>query len=206
MTEARDRYHHGNLAASLVEVGMAMIETRRDSELSLREVARQAAVSPTAVYRHYADKDALLSAISTEGFNRLNAAFRSAGAAHRAASPLDRFGAFGNADIEFALGHPGLYRLMFGEGRHDVSLSQTQLAVAEASYRQLETAVRDILGKGALPKAVTALAIAAWSVVHGYATLHLNGQFRMLPAETIPDVETVLGSLVPPAASRPPSP
>src|SRR5271165_7033628 len=104
-------YHHGDLAAALIEQGLALLETKGLDDLSLRAVARRARVSAAAVYRHFADKDALLAAIAARGFAELNQAFDRGLAKARRRAPLGRLRALGLAYIDFALSHPGLYRL-----------------------------------------------------------------------------------------------
>lgn len=64
----KQTYHHGNLRQALLEAALVLLQTKDADSLSLREVARQAGVSHTAPYRHFADKAALLAAVAEEGF------------------------------------------------------------------------------------------------------------------------------------------
>jgi AcrR family transcriptional regulator len=64
-------YHHGSLRSALVSAGMAVVETDGPDALSLRDLARSLGVSPTAPYRHFEDRRALLIAIAAEGFKEL---------------------------------------------------------------------------------------------------------------------------------------
>src|ERR1700749_2149369 len=61
-------YHHGNLRAALIEQGLELIAEKGPLALTLREIGSRLGVSRTAAYRHFADKNALLSAISEAGF------------------------------------------------------------------------------------------------------------------------------------------
>ena len=63
-------YHHGDLHAALIEAGLKLLGEREADTLGLREVARAVGVSATAVYRHFPDKGALLSAMAREGLAR----------------------------------------------------------------------------------------------------------------------------------------
>src|SRR3989344_594769 len=63
-------YHHGDLRNALIDAGLTALEAQDASELSLRALARELGVSANAVYRHFADKEALLSALAAEGFRR----------------------------------------------------------------------------------------------------------------------------------------
>ena len=62
------RYHHGDLRRALVDQAVRTIQRHGVERLTLREVGRQLGVSRTALYRHFADKSALLAAVAAEGF------------------------------------------------------------------------------------------------------------------------------------------
>ena len=160
--EQQASYHHGDLRAALIAEGMRLLGEGAD-DLSLRGVARNVGVSATAVYRHFPDKDALLSAIAEEGFRKLGEAQRAAFDAARA-DAASAFKATGAAYVRFALGNPSLFRLMF--------LRPT------ASSRQSDAAVFLRLNANALaPTGVDpkVYALHAWSVAHGLAMLMLDG-------------------------------
>lgn len=192
----RDRYHHGNLPRTLIDAALEMIEADGIAVLSLRELAKRAAVSPAAVYRHFADKEGLLAAVAAEGFAALNAAFA---AAQQGAGPEPgaRLHGLGTAYVTFALGHPGLYRLMFGAGLASRSPYAPLEEQSEQSYSTLVAAIAACSGPDASPAAITAATVAAWSLVHGYVLLRLEGQLAHLPAEALPDAAAVLANLLP---------
>ncbi|HUN51336.1 MAG TPA: TetR/AcrR family transcriptional regulator [Candidatus Sulfotelmatobacter sp.] len=194
MPAPRANYHHGDLPNALVRTALRLIGRGGIAALSLREVAKRAGVSASAVYRHYADKEALLAAVAAEGFGRLNAAFVAALAA-APRQPRARLVALGQAYAAFALGHPEQYRLMFGNGRTD-SRDERLVAEARQSFRHLEEAVAATLGRAADEPAVIAGAVAAWSLVHGYAMLRLDGRLDDLPPDRVPDISRVLDRLV----------
>src|ERR1700738_3378341 len=73
MPTSSDSYHHGDLPAALLRAAMELLEQGGATELSLRAVARHAGVSAAAPYRHYADRNALLSAVSAMGYRELAA-------------------------------------------------------------------------------------------------------------------------------------
>jgi AcrR family transcriptional regulator len=66
------RYHHGDLRRALLEEAVRTIRDDGAAALTLRAVAERLGVSRTALYRHFADKSALLNAVSEEGFRRLS--------------------------------------------------------------------------------------------------------------------------------------
>lgn len=194
MTPPRGNYHHGDLANALVRAGLALIKREGAAALSLRGVAKRAGVTASAVYRHFADKEALLAAVAAAGFAGLNAAFAVTSINAGRGVPRVRLAALGEAYVAFALKHPEQYRLMFGEGR---AASQDSRLKAEArqSFRCLEEAVAATLAKPLDDSAVVAGAVAAWSLVHGYALLRLDGRLGDLPPDMIPDVGAVLDQL-----------
>ncbi|GAA2182285.1 TetR/AcrR family transcriptional regulator [Brooklawnia cerclae] len=164
-TSSKDTYHHGELRNALLTTAMQLLEA--GEPLSLREVARRTGVSPTAPYRHYADKDALESALATEGFRDLRA--RLVAASPEPATPA-ALADLAVAYVRFALERPAMFRLMFGNECDD---SNDQRVVAASSIRRF---LSDAVGR-VFPEADgPALAVASWSLVHGLAFLHLDGK------------------------------
>ncbi|HLO75245.1 MAG TPA: TetR/AcrR family transcriptional regulator [Magnetospirillum sp.] len=196
MDQARNKpYHHGNLAAALVVAAARLIEESGAATLSLREVARLAGVSATAVYRHFTDKEALLAAVAARGFATLVERFEQATSGK---PPRDALTAQGLAYIAFAQDHPHLHSLMFGPrvpgSEADAELSHW----AERSFRLLADVTGACLGPATPPEKVMSTAVALWSLVHGYAVLRRDGQLADIPAELLPDPAQVMASLVPP--------
>jgi AcrR family transcriptional regulator len=160
-------YHHGDLRAALVRTAMQLLEESGETALSLRAVARRAGVSPAAPYRHYADREALISAVAAVGYREL--AERLA-AAHPSPSTPEQLASVAIAYVQFALERPALFRIMFGEPcdrdneerlAATAAVSQYVRAIAERSFPQADP---------------DALATAIWALVHGLAFLHLDGK------------------------------
>ena len=197
----RASYHHGDLAAALVREGLAAVEAAGApagiEALTLRGLARRARVSAAAVYRHFADKEALLAAIAAQGFARLNARFAAALAGGRRRGPLARLRALGMAYIDFALAHPGLYHLMFGAGRPAMGKYAALEKEAGRAWQYLGDAVAAAGAPDASRRTRDAATVAAWSLVHGYAVLRLEGQFAGFAPSELPDAEAVLRNLAP---------
>src|SRR4029453_4484400 len=106
------RYHHGDLSRALVEEALRPIQKEGVGALTLRTVGRRLGVSRTALYRHFADKSALLAAVATEGFHTLR--LRTQEAWDRHGVGTEGFNAMGAAYVRFAVEHPAHYRVMFG--------------------------------------------------------------------------------------------
>src|SRR5467141_936961 len=112
MSTSSARYHHGDLRAACLSAALELLEEGGTTALSLRAVARRAGVSPAAPYRHYADREALVSAVAALGYREL--AERLA-AAHPSPSTPEQLASVAIAYVRFALERPALFRIMFGE-------------------------------------------------------------------------------------------
>lgn len=104
-------YHHGNLKPALIAAAMKELAIEGLEAFSLRGVARRAGVSAPAVYRHFADKDALLVAVATQCAERLAVAMVEA-VKVAPLEPLEQFRAVGIATVQFAVAHPEHYRVI----------------------------------------------------------------------------------------------
>jgi AcrR family transcriptional regulator len=102
-------YHHGNLGAAAVAVGFELVEERGLVGFTLGEVGKRIGVSHTALYRHYADKDALLAALAVESFRSFEARLRDVGTS----TGIDRLNEMVLAYLSFAEKHWAQYELMF---------------------------------------------------------------------------------------------
>src|SRR5687768_13056774 len=129
-----DRYHHGDLRRALLEAAVRTIQTHGVERLTLRSVGEKLGVSRTALYRHFADKSALLAAVATEGFRTLRLQTLEAWDARQGGrAGLDAMGA---AYVKFAVAHPSHYRVMFGGYVRDAA-SDSELATQGAGAFQV---------------------------------------------------------------------
>lgn len=109
---AKTAYHHGNLKPALIAAALKEVAHEGPDGFSLRGVARRAGVSAPAVYRHFADKEALLVAVAAECSERLGATMTAAVAAAPKDDPLEKFRAIGIAIVQFAVAHPEHFRAL----------------------------------------------------------------------------------------------
>jgi AcrR family transcriptional regulator len=158
-------YHHGDLRAALVRAAMQLLEENGETALSVRAVARRAGVSPAAPYRHYADREALVSAVAAVGYREL--ADRLA-AAHPSPSTPEQLASVAIAYVQFALERPALFRIMFGEPCDHNNDERVEATAAVSAY------VRSIAQRTFPTADAEALATAIWALVHGLAYLHLD--------------------------------
>ncbi|PVC76348.1 TetR/AcrR family transcriptional regulator [Streptomyces sp. CS081A] len=172
-------YHHGDLRAACLRAARELLEEDGSAGLSLRAVARRAGVSATAPYRHYADREALVSAVAAEGYRELAEHLT---AAHPAPSTPDDLAAVAVAYVRFALEHPALFRAMFAEPCDPTSEERVAATAAISEY--VRSIVRDAFpGVGD----TDALATTVWALVHGLAFLHLDGKLDTSTPEVVAD-------------------
>jgi AcrR family transcriptional regulator len=164
---AKATYHHGDLRASCVRAAMALLEEGGETALSLRAVARRVGVSPAAPYRHYPDREALVSAVAAVGYRELA---EKLAAAHPSPSTPEQMAGVAIAYVQFALERPALFRIMFGEAC-DRDNDERVAATAAVSLYLREIVARCFPDADAEP-----MATAIWALVHGLAFLHLDGK------------------------------
>jgi AcrR family transcriptional regulator len=165
-------YHHGDLRAALLRAAVEVIGDVGAANMTMREVARRAGVSHTAATYHFGDKRGLLTAVAVEGYRRLAAELRAAREQHGS------FLEVGVAYVRFAVSDRPYFEVMFVPGLlrgDDPDLRDAQAASAEELYGTSDATERQ-----------TFEGVAAWSLVHGLATLWLNGN---LPARLGDDPE-----------------
>jgi AcrR family transcriptional regulator len=177
-TRRGDGYHHGDLRRALIEAGREILAEKGLDSLSLREVARRANVSQAAPYHHFADKAELVGAIVESGFGELTEELRS-GALEEGGSSLEHLAGMGLAYVRFAVSNPGLFRLLFRpelrNGTESGPVAKAMETAGSASYQVFLNTVREALQKGPVVGSVEDVALAAWSIVHGLATLLVDG-------------------------------
>ncbi|MEV4238672.1 MULTISPECIES: TetR/AcrR family transcriptional regulator [unclassified Nocardia] len=173
----RTSYHHGALRDTLLAACLRLIETEGLGAVSLRRVAREAGVSTGAPYHHFADRSALLAALSTEGFRQLGSDLADARAA--AVSPLQALTALAETYVRFSQENPGYFRLMFRPELSQPDKHPDAAAAGDAAFDVLADSIADAVAAGLLPadKADT-LAVMWWSLAHGMASLWLDGQLE----------------------------
>jgi AcrR family transcriptional regulator len=167
MPASKAAYHHGDLRAACVHAAMELLEESGETALSLRAVARRAGVSPAAPYRHYADREALVSAVAAVGYREL--AERLAAADPSPSNP-EQLASVAVAYVQFALERPALFRIMFGEPCDRDSDERVAATTAVSLY------VRGIVERVFPDSDAEPLATAIWALVHGLAFLHLDGK------------------------------
>jgi AcrR family transcriptional regulator len=166
---ASSSYHHGDLANAVIEAGLRRVRQRGLDAVSGRELAGVVGVAPSAIYRHFADKDQLRAAIAQAAREQLARAMSQPKARKLTkASAYARFRAIGEAYIEFALSEPRLYAAAFSDCRPSREDSPSGWSI-------LAEALDALVATGAMPSSRRAGAeLVAWSAVHGISDLLLS--------------------------------
>jgi len=200
-------YHHGALRDALLEAAERVLERDGLAGLTLRAVAREAGVSHAAPTHHFDDLTGLVSELAAIGFRQFNAAM--AAAESIGGSGLEKAMARAKAYVAYAQAHPGMYGLMFRTERVDMSRPSLHEA-ASASFAGLAGAIgasrHEQISEQALSLEQAAAIARAWSLVHGFTMLLLDGRLsgilRRLPKGT--NAEILLDAMLKSTVGRPP--
>ena len=178
----RDRYHHGDLRRALLQEAVRTIQTRGVEALTLRAVGQTLGVSRSALYRHFTDKAALLSAVAQEGFRMLRLELVEAW--DQAGGGRHGFEQMGVAYVRFAVEHPAHYRVMFGGFLKGYASDAALAAEGSAAFQVLVDALVSQQQAGLVRRDdPQQLAQFVWAVVHGVARLAIDGQLRGSPSD-----------------------
>lgn len=165
-------YHHGDLRASAIAAGRAMIKQGGIQALGLRKIAERLKVSPAALYRHFEDIDSLQSEIAAEvrqelGEYMLKERDKVKKSKSKALNARLRFRALGYSYIDFARDHKQLFESAFLFRQHKDKNGEDGLA-----WKLLQDSLDELREMGALlSKTDEEACMLAWSSVHGLATL-----------------------------------
>ena len=170
-------YHHGDLPATLMDLALEHIAREGTEKLSLRALAREAGVSPTAPYRHFPTKRCLLAALATRGFRTLRDINQSVSLS---GEDLERSCIrLGMGYIHFAMENPTAYQIMFGTVIDDFTPYPELAEAAEQSYAAVRHLIELIMAsRPDLRTSPELLGGAIWAAVHGIASLAIFGASR----------------------------
>lgn len=173
----RRTYHHHDLRRALLDAAVELVQEHDVVALTLRKVAQRAGVTHAAPYHHFASKAELVATLAEEGYEKLYAMqLRAAEVAGD--DPVLRLRALGVAYVEFALAHPGHFRVMF---RMDLGDWYQDTRLAEGAQRGmvlLSSTIHQVIESQGLEADLMEMTLAAWSVAHGIATLWVDGPLR----------------------------
>ena len=168
-------FHHGDLQAALITAGMRHVEKHGLNSLGLRQLALVTGVSPTAVYRHFADLEHLKAAVakaSREVLGKMmQEALNTAPKSKSTKAAIDRFLAIGGAYIDFGIKKSNLYEIAF------IYFESPELEPDSPSpWDLLMQSLSELNELGCLSDRYFKTApMIAWSMVHGFAGLAAQG-------------------------------
>ena len=211
--EPRVSYHHGDLKEALLTAAETLLEESGVQGLTLRACARRAGVSHAAPKHHFADVSALISEVAARGYDRLTDALRTA-REETGEAPEARLVAVAVTYIGFARRHPDLFRVMFrwdamAADNETLRLAATrtfaEMTSSVTAQRGADEVSEETLQSRIKERGLQDDVVLAWSQIHGYAQLLLEGQFdRFAEAEgldafverTVPDATRRLSRLL----------
>lgn len=170
------KYHHGDLKNALIKAGVEILSKEGVTGLSLRKVAQQAEVSHAAPYAHFADKQALIAAISTEGYRLLY---------EQIEAILNKFSGeperllveIAWAYVQFAIQEPAHFRVTFSSAVQREKDYPALVEMTKKLFEQVKQIVEACQVGGVLrPGPSDEMAVRVWSAVHGFASLLIEGQ------------------------------
>jgi AcrR family transcriptional regulator len=177
-------YHHGNLKEALLQAALGLIAEKGPAGFTFADAARSAGVSPAAPYRHFRDRDELLSSIAQRGFEQFEAVLTSAWDDGRP-DTVTAFERVGKAYLGFAREEPAYYSAMFESGL-PVDLNPTLMAASERAFGIIRAAAERLAAltpPGVARPPALMMALHIWSMAHGIASLFGRGDAarRKLP-------------------------
>jgi len=167
----RGRYHHGNLPDALVETAIALLGEGGAAAFSMAEASRRLGVAPSAPYRHFSDRDALLAAVAVRAAGVLGELL---GRQAASGSPQQRLAAAAETYVSFADEHRALFQALAGSGLDKDRYPEIGRAAQPISAAFLAPAAELAAGDQA---AAARLVSAIVATAHGHALLMLDGTF-----------------------------
>jgi len=185
---ARTSYRHGDLRRALIEAGVDLAAEGGPAAVVLREATRRAGVTPSAAYRHFADRQALLDAVCSSCQALVARAIEADQSSIRSTDAVEaarlRFRAVGTGYLRFALEEPGQFQTAFSASS-DLDSATSAARAGDSGltpFQLLTVALDDLVTQGLLPaQRRPAAEFLAWSAVHGLAELFIDGPLRALP-------------------------
>jgi AcrR family transcriptional regulator len=176
-------YHHGDLRDALVQAALQEVDLGGPEAISISALARKLGVSQPAPYRHFADREALLAAVTAEAFRQFSASLRESIGKPSSRSKLSRLA---QATLAFGLRRNGIYRLMFA----------SRIMACAPKDDELHDAARETFGLvlEALEASAVGLlrerhALRIWAALHGVVMLAeqglLTGQVAQMTREEL---------------------
>ncbi|MCP3471220.1 TetR/AcrR family transcriptional regulator [Bradyrhizobium sp. CCGUVB1N3] len=174
----QNAYHHGDLRDALIKAALREAEQGGAEAISIKALAKELGVSQPAPYRHFADREALLAAVTAEAFRQFTAVLREAMAKPSKQSKLSRLA---QATLDFGLRRNGIYRLMFASRIASCADAGSELHAATNETFALVIEALEVPAVGYLRERH---ALKIWAALHGVVMLAEQGMLTGRSAHT----------------------
>ena len=182
-TEPRTSYHHGNLRQALIDAAVQIAKEQGPGNVSVREVAKRAGVSPGAPFRHFSNKTALLTAVAEQAMSRFRSEIIDTVSLIASDNPIERFTAVGVAYLRWANRNPIHFEIISTRTLIDWQSSVSLRADNEAIRSLLEESLKDAQKRGLLNSAdIVQTQIAGRALVYGLSRMCIDGHFAQWAA------------------------
>lgn len=173
-------YHHGNLVDALLQATIALIEERGVEEVSVREVAKRAGVSPGAPFRHFKTKTALLTAVAEQAMDWLTEAIQSELAQAGDADPIVALRAIGRGYLSWVIANPTHFQVISSRSLIDFHGSERLVEQNERIRAIMIELVARAQAQGRLKAGVDTgtLMLSLRAFIYGVARMWIDGHFR----------------------------
>lgn len=175
----RRRYHHGNLVEALVAAAIEIIEERGVEQVSVREAAKRAGVSPAAPFRHFRSKTALMTAVAEQAMGRLSEAVAEARASVDDGNPMAVFEAIGQGYLQWAIANPTHFEVLSSRKLINFHESDRLRSQNDAIRRLMIDLLTQAREQGQLcgDPDFDHLVLGARALVYGLARMAIDGHF-----------------------------
>jgi len=172
-----------SIRENIIMEAAALINEAGYSDFSMRKLGARLGIAAKTIYNYFTDKDELYLMIVTKGFEILFCRFQEAYASGN--SPFEKLRAMAIAYIDYGIGNPHLYTIMFSMGtpkyadyvgtKHE-KLAESQNITALRSAELAEKVIREIALTGGRfkPEDSNYRLMHFWSMLHGIVSLSLS--------------------------------
>ncbi len=158
----------------LCEAAEKLFAERGPEAVTMRQLASELGVSPMTPYRYFADKEDILAAVRTNGFNRFAQALEDAYA--NAQGARAKGAAVGEAYLNFAFEHPQTYKLMFDLDQPHAENYPDLVAAGHRAHGTQTQYVKTLVAEGVLQGDPEEIGKMFWAAAHGAVGLELAGK------------------------------
>lgn len=171
----RATYHHGNLREAMVAATARLIETRGLDAVTVREVARLAGVSSGAPFRHFPNKQSLMTAVAEEAMRRFRAEIDTVLGRVAEAKPLAQFRALAVAYLNWAIRNPAHFEVVSARRQIDYDSSEALKHDNVEIQALMEKLLREAQKRGDIkPGRLAPVLLEARALSYGLARMYID--------------------------------